>query len=148
MIIDNLLLVSDNQTFSAAAVSQNSIDTGTSAGAVNRNVATGEPVGFGLSVEASSLVSLLVELISATDGALTAGIIVHASRTFLAADVPAAALHFIQLNPGGTQPQRYLGVRVTPVGGAATATLNVWFSTKSAFSISAKSYPMNVPGGI
>jgi hypothetical protein len=118
-------------------VSTNSIDTG----AVSRDIARGEVVGFGLSIGASSLTTLLVELISATDAALTAGILVHATRTFLAADVPAAARHFVPLNPG-TPTQRYLGVRVTPIGGAATVTLDCWYTPKSMFGIPPKNVPL------
>ncbi len=131
MFIDQLGLVSENQAFVAGgAVSTNSIDTGTA----SRDVGRGEPTGFGFSIAAAAFTTLLVEIISATDAALTTGILAHVSRTFAAVDVPAGARHFILL-PAGAPTQRFLGVRVTPVGGAATVTLDAWYSAQSMFGV-------------
>lgn len=146
MFLDNLLVVSDAQAFTAVAVSTNSIDLANVT--PKREVATGEPMGFGIAVDvAASATTVLVELIQATDAALTAGIVVLSQRTFLAADMPAGALIFMPLpqNVAVAGPLRFIGVRVTPAGGAATVTLTVWLTTHNAFSVApprnyAKSY--------
>jgi hypothetical protein len=79
-------------------------------------------------------------VISATDAALTAGILVHSSRSILAADFPAGAMQFIAI-PLGTPTQRYLGLRITPVGGAATVTVTAWLTAQSLFSLLPRNYP-------
>lgn len=141
MFIDSLLKVAAAQAFVAAAVSTSSIDLG--ALATQRNIGTGEPVGFafGVGVAASST-TVKLEIIMATDAALTAGIIVLAEETRLSADLPLGALLFLGIPPG--QPAagflRFIGVRVTPAGGAATVTLSAWFTTHSMFSVLAKAY--------
>ena len=141
MIMDALLLVSDAQAFGAAAVSTNSIDLGLPGGVgtpPKREIGTGEPMGFGFQIDVSGTVApSLVEIISATDAALTAGILVHASRTILLAEALAGSLWFIPL-PMGTPTQRFLGIRVTTAGGTITATS--WLTMHALFSILAKSY--------
>src|SRR5882672_2667094 len=120
MIMDALLLVSDAQAFGAAAVSTNSIDLGTPGGVgtpPKREIGTGAPMGFGFQVDVSGTVAAsLIEIISATDAALTAGIISHVSRTIPLAETVAGALFFIPL-PMGAPTQRFLGIRVTTAGG-------------------------------
>ncbi len=65
-------------------------------------------------------------LIMATDAALTAGIVVLAEATRLAADLPLGQVLFLGIPPGAPAAGflRYIGVRVTPAGGAATVTLS------------------------
>lgn len=141
MFVDALGVVSDAQAFTAAAVSTNSIDLGSVV--PKREIAVGEPMGFGLAVDvAASSTTVLVEIIQATDAALTAGIIVLIQRTFLSADMPAAALIFFPIpqSPTVAGPLRYLGLRVTPTGGAATVTLTAWLTTHALFSVLAKPY--------
>ncbi len=141
MFLDNLLVVSDAQAFAAAAVSTNSIDLGNVS--PKREIAPGEPMGFGLQVDvAASSTTVKVEIIQATDAALTAGIIVLSERTFLSADMPAGALNFLPLPeaPTAAGPLRFLGIRVTPAGGAATVTLTSWLTLQSMFSALARSY--------
>jgi len=141
MYLDNLLVVSDAQAFTAVAVSTNSIDL--SNVTPKREIATGEAMGFGIAVDvAASATTVLFEIIQATDAALTAGIIVLAQRTFLSADMPAGALIFFPIpqNPTAAGPLRFLGIRVTPAGGAATVTLTSWLTTHDAFSVLAKPY--------
>ena len=141
MFLDALLRVSSAQAFTAAAVSTNSIDLGNVT--PRREIATGEPMGFGLAViVAASATTVKVEIIQATDDALTAGIVVLSERTFLSADMPAGANIFMPLpqNVAVAGPTRYLGLRVTPVGGAATVTLTAWLTTHSLFSMLAKPY--------
>jgi hypothetical protein len=129
MFLDNLLVVSDAQAFTAAAVSTNSIDLGLPGGLgtpPKREIGTGEPMGFGIIADvAASSTTVKVEIIMATDAALTAGIVVLAERTFLSADVPVGAMIFMPLPQGIVAAGwlRFLGLRVTPAGGAATVTL-------------------------
>jgi hypothetical protein len=143
MFIDALGLVSGSQAagqaFGAAAVSTNSVDLGTSI--PKREIGTGEPLGFGFQVSVSGTVAAsLVEVISATDAALTAGIIVHAAITIPLAAALAGSLWFIPLPPG-TPTQQFLGIRVTTAGG--TISGRSWLTTWSLFSILAKAYAKN-----
>jgi len=141
MFLDALLLVSDAQAFTAVAVSTNSIDLGNVT--PKRDIGVGEPMGFGINVDvAASATTVLVELIQATDGALTAGIVVVSQRTFLAADLPLGALHFMPWppTPALAGPLRFIGIRVTPVGGAATVTLTAWLTAQSLFSVASRNY--------
>ena len=137
MFIDQLQLVSDAQAFGAAAVSTNSIDLGTSV--PKRQIGTGEPMGFAFQIDVGATVAApIVEIISATDAGLTAGIISHASMTIALATAVAGFLAFIGL-PLGTPTQRFLGIRVTTAGGTITATS--WLSPQSMFSIQPVVYP-------
>lgn len=141
MILDALLRVSTAQAFTAAAVSTNSIDLGNVT--PKRAIGTGVPMVFGISIDVLlSATSMTVEVISATDAALTAGILVHNTRSILAADATAGALIAIGV-PVGTPTQRYLGLRVTPVGGAATVTLTAQLMPADMFSIAAAQYAKN-----
>lgn len=139
MFLDNLLVVSDTQAFGAAAVSTNSIDLGLTT--PGRQIGTGEPMGFGVAVDvAGTVAASLIEVISATDAALTAGIIVHNSRSIPLAETVAGALFFIGV-PVGTPTQRFLGVRITTAGGTISAT--VWLTAQALFSILPRAYPKN-----
>jgi hypothetical protein len=141
MFLDALLLVSDAQAFTAAAVSTSSIDLGNIT--PKRAIGTGEAVGFGFQVDvAASATTVKLEVIMATDAALTAGIIVLVEETRLAADLPAGGLLFLTIPPGEPAAGflRYIGVRVTPAGGAATVTLTSWLTSSKLFSVAAKAY--------
>src|SRR6266581_4241043 len=135
MFIDALGLVSDAQAFTAAQVSTNSIDLDPgnlpsgATGFPRRSIGTGEPIGFAFQVDvAASSTTVKLEVIMATDAALTAGIIVLVEQTRLSADLPIGALLFLGIPPGEPVAGylRFLGVRVTPAGGAATVTLTSW----------------------
>lgn len=149
MFIDSLLKVAAAQAVTAAAVSTNSIDLGLPGGVgtpLKRQIGTGEPMGFGVSVDvAASLTSFLIEVIQATDAALTAGIVSLASYSRLQADLPAGALFFAPIPQGApvAGALRYLGLRFTPTGGAATITVSAWLTTHSLFSLTAASYAKN-----
>jgi len=137
MILDNLLVVSDTQAFGAAGVSTNSIDLGLTT--PGRQIGTGEPMGFGFAIDVAATVAApIVEIISATDAALTAGILVHATRTIPLAEALAGLLFYLGL-PQGTPTQRYLGVRVTTAGG--TVSMTVWLTMFSMFSVMHRYYP-------
>jgi len=139
MYIDALNLVADAQAFGAAGVSASSIDTQLTT--PGRQIGTGEPMGFGFQVDvAGTVAASLLEIISATDAALTAGILVHASVSIPLAQTVAGALFWLGL-PMGTPTQRFLGVRVTTAGG--TISLTSWLTLQSMFSIPPRAYPKN-----
>lgn len=136
MFIDALLKVSAAQAYGAAAVSTNSVDTALLT--PGRQIGSGEPLGFGVSIDVSATVAPpIIEVISATDAALTAGIIAHGSRTIPLAEALAGSLWFIPL-PVGTPTQRFLGLRITTAGGTITATASL--TSHSLFSILPRSY--------
>lgn len=141
MYVDAPGLVCNAQAFVAAAVSTDSVDLGNVT--PRRAIGTGEPMGWGFSVDvAANCTTVLLEAIMATDAALTAGIVVLATQTRLAADLPLGGLAFLPLpaNEPVAGYLRYLGVRVTPAGGAATVTLTAWLTSHALFSVLAKSY--------
>jgi len=141
MFVDALLLVSDAQAFTAAAVSTNSINLGASV--PKREIGTGEAMGFGIAVDvAASATTVKLEVIMATDDALTAGIIVLLEETRLAADLPAGKLLFLPLPASAPAAGwlQYLGIRATPAGGAATVTLTAWLTAHALFSTAVKNY--------
>lgn len=141
MFLDALLQVSNAQAFGAAAVSTNSIDLGLPGGVgtpLKRQIGTGEAMGFGIAITTSATVAApIVEVISATDAALTAGILTHATITIPLASALAGSLWFVPF-PDGTPTQRFLGVRITTAGGTVSAT--AWLTAHSLFSIGAASY--------
>lgn len=141
MFIDALLRLSTAQAFTAAAVTTNSIDLGN--GTPKRQIGTGEDMMMAISVDVLlNATSMLLEVISATDAALTTSIVVHATRTILAADAVAGALIGMHV-PVGAPTQRYIGMRVTPTGGAATVTLTISLTATALFSIAQQYYPKN-----
>lgn len=141
MYIDALLKVSAAQAFTAAAVSTNSIDLGLPGGIgtpPKREIGTGSGVGFGFSVDvAADCTTVKLEIIMATDAALTAGIVVLVDETRLAADLPLGKLVFLPIPPGGPAAGwlRYLGVRITPAGGNALVTMSAWLTSQALFSL-------------
>jgi hypothetical protein len=139
MFLDALGLVSDAQAFGAAAVSTNSIDLGNVT--PKRQIGTGEPIGFGFQIDVSGTVAAsLVEVISTTDAALTAGIVVEGSLLIPLAAALAGSLWFVPM-PQGRPTQRFLGIRVTTAGGTITATS--WLTTHALFSVLAQPYAKN-----
>lgn len=146
MIIDALLKVMTAQAFTAVAVSTNSIDLGAAAGLGSpstRQIGTGEPMGFGFSTDvAASATTVLMEIISAADAALASSVTVVAARTVTAAQAALGAMFFLGIPPG-TPIQRYIGVRVTPAGGAATVTMSAWLTAQSLFSLLPNPYGKN-----
>lgn len=141
MFLDALNLVDDAHAYTGAAVSQRSIDLGDIT--PKRNIGTGKPVGFAFFADVlADSTTVKLEVITTTDEALSAGIIVLAEQTRLAADLPAGGALFMQLPPQGPTAGylRYIGVRCTPAGGNATVTLTVALMPLSMFSVKAKAY--------
>ena len=141
MFVDALGLVCDAQAFVAAAVSLSSINLG--AVTPKRVIGTGEPMGFAFAIDvAADCTTVKFEIIQTTDAALTAGIIVLAEATRLAADCPAGGLLFLGIPPNAPAAGalQYLGVRITPAGGNATVTVTAWLVPFSMFSVVPKAY--------
>lgn len=141
MFVDALGVVCDAQAFTAAAVSASSVNLGASV--PKRSMGDGEGLGFGFSVDvAASSTTVKLEIIMATDDVLTAGIIVLAEQTRLSADLPLGRRLFMALPKGEPAAGwlQYLGVRVTPAGGAATVTLTAWLTAEKLFSVIPKPY--------
>jgi len=139
MYLDAFLRVSNAQAFGAAAVSTDSIDLGNVT--PKRQISTGEPMGFGVAITtAGTVAATLMEVISATDAALTAGILVHSSRSVPLAETVLGALFFLPFN-SGAPTQRFIGVRMTTAGGTISAT--AWLTSHSLFSIHSAHYARN-----
>lgn len=144
MFVDALGLVAGTQAagqaFGAGAVSTNSIDLGAASVAPSgRELGTGEPLGFAFEISAAATVAATdVEIISATDAALTAGILSHQKITIPLAAALINTLWWIPL-PMGTPTQRFLGIRTTTAGGTISA--RSWLTAHNLFSLLAKAYP-------
>ena len=72
---------------------------------------------------------LTIELIEATDDALTTSIKSLASMTIPKASLVDGAAFFLGL-PGYLMSQEYFGIRFTPVGGTITGKINVYYGSK------------------
>lgn len=141
MFIDVLGRVSNAQAFTATAVSTDSIDL--SLTNPQRRIGTGEALGFGMAVIvglAGTTPTFSFDVISATDGALTTSIVVHANYTRLQADLAAGSLHFFPLPPDWPR-QRFLGARVNLGGTTPTITVTTWLTARDLFSVQPQSYP-------
>jgi len=136
MYVDALGRVSNAQAFGAGAVSTDSVDLGNVT--PKREVGTGEALGFAFVVTtAATVAATTVEVISATDAALTAAILTEAQVSIPLADAVAGFGIFIAL-PTGRPRQRFVGVRTTTAGGTISGT--AWLTSHALFSILAKSY--------
>jgi hypothetical protein len=139
MYLDAFGRVSNAQAFGAGAVSTDSVDLGNVT--PKRAIGTGEPIGFGFIVTtAATVAATTLEVISATDAALTAGILVEASVSIPLADAVAGFAIFVAFPPGRPR-QRFVGVRTTTAGGTISGT--AWLTTHSMFSIQAIAYAKN-----
>jgi hypothetical protein len=134
--VDALTRVSNAQAFGASAVSTDSIDL--TLLTTGKQIGTGEPMGFAFAVTtAGTVADTTVEVISATDAALTAGIIVHGRINIPLALAVAGSLWFAAL-PMGTPTQRFLGIRAITAGGTISGT--AWLTAAQLFSIAPKHY--------
>lgn len=139
MFIDALLRVASAQAMGAGAVSASSIDLGNVT--PKRQIGTGETMGFGVSIDvAATVAATTVEAISATDAALTAGILVHGTIVIPLAAALAGTLWFVPL-PMGTPTQRFIGIRTTTAGGTITVTAQLM--PESMFSLAQNLYAKN-----
>lgn len=146
MFIDANLKVSAAQAVVASAVSTNSIDLGLPGGIgtpLKRQIGSGQPLGFGVTVDvAASLTSCTFEIITATDAALTAGVVSLVTLSRLAADLAAGASLFVPFPVGAPIAGllRFVGLRYVPTGGAATITVSAFLTAHDLFSVLAASY--------
>jgi hypothetical protein len=143
MFQDARLLVSDAQAFTAGSeVSTNTFDTG----AVDSEIGTGEPIGFGLSVDVaadhtSGNEAYSFKVIEDDDEALGSPRVI-AEYTFLYSELTAGKKVFLPLPPGFPK-QRYLGVQFNGSSGTTPlVTGTIWLTPWSMFSIEPKSYPI------
>ncbi len=131
MYIDAFGLVSDSQAVTATAFSTHTIDlTNVSP---KRDVSTGEPVGFGVNVEAAlggTTPTLSIEAVQ-SDNANLASPDVIGSITPTQAQLGVGALHFVSL---GTVTKRYIGLRYTTGGTSPTITVSAWYGPRDLFS--------------
>lgn len=136
MFLDALGRVSNAQAFGAGAVSTDSIDLSTVV--PNRQIGTGEPVGFGFVVTtAATVAATTLEVISATDAALTASILVEATVSIPLADAVAGFAIFVAIPPGRPR-QRFIGIRTATAGGTISGT--AWLTLQSMFSVVPRAY--------
>ena len=128
MILSAEQLFSDDQAVTATAVSTNVIDLGvpgTPYGAVaplNQDVGKGAPVPVLIQVteDFATLTSLTITLeVDSTADLATAPVVVD-TQTIAVADLLAGKQTFMQYLPNGLD-KRYMGVRYTVTGSAATA---------------------------
>lgn len=127
MILSAQQLFSDDQAVTATAISTNVIDLGVrgtpydAAAALNGDIGKGTPVPVLVQVTENfaTLTSLTVTLETSANANLTSSTVL-ASETIAVADLLAGKQTFLQCLPNGVTG-RYLGVRYTVTGSAATA---------------------------
>lgn len=141
MHIDTLGLVSDAQALTATAVCTDKVDT--HAVTPIREIGTGNPLGFGISVDVAADFTTgdetyQFDIVSDTDAALGSPT-VHASFVLTAAQLPLAKTWFLPLPPG-MPTERFLGLRYTLGGTTPLLTVTAWLTTLSAFAQEPVSY--------
>lgn len=129
---------SDEQVITVAAVSTNSKQ--------KKNVAQDLGIGckeLGAVVRVDEAAvgggSLLVEIIEATNGALTAGVTSLASMTIPAAQLVEGKSHFLELPPY-VMAKEFYGLRYTPQGGMTQVTVSSYFGARQDVA-NFKSFP-------
>ena len=141
MYVDALGLVSDAQAFTATGVSTSSIDLGDVT--PKREVGTGEDLGFGLIVDVAADFTTTdetyqINVVSDTVAALSSPTIVtEAIRTNT--QLAAGEMHFFSIPPGFPK-ERFIGLQLVLGGTTPSVTVTAWLTTRSLFSILAKSY--------
>jgi hypothetical protein len=137
MFLDALGLVSDAQVIATGpALSTNVIDLGAST--PSRQIGTGEPMGFGVGIDAGATgTTVLIEVIQSDAPALSAPDVI-AVMTAAAGQFPTGRLLFVAI-PQGQPTKRYIGLRYT----AGTMTVTAWLTRHDMFSILAQPYAKN-----
>lgn len=128
MRFDVLDQLSAAQVVTAAAVSTNSKKVKT----IGQDLGVGEcelGLAFAAVSDAVGGGSFTIEIIEATDAALTAGVVSLASMTLTAAKLLAGVGFFLPL-PGYVQTKQFYGARFTPVGGTSPSlTVDAYFGS-------------------
>jgi hypothetical protein len=144
MFLDAFLRVSNAQALTATAVSTSSIDQGVVD--PDREIGTGEPIGFGVFVSVAADATTGNETyqfdVVADDDAALGSPTVLSSSIRTAAQLAAGSAHFFEV-PIGFPRERYLGMQYTLGGTTPTITLSAYLMPRSLFSILAKAYPKN-----
>lgn len=136
MYLDTYGRVSSAQAFGASAVSTDSIDLGNVT--PKRQIGTGEPMCFVfVCTTGGTVAATTLDVISATDAALTTSVLVHVSRSIPLAEMIAGAIFVIPIPPG-TPTQRYLGIRAVTAGG--TVSGSAYLTPQSMASVLPASY--------
>lgn len=141
MYLDALGLVSDAQAVSSTGVSTNTIDLGTT----GPRIGTGEPVGFGVSVDVAGDrttgdETYVVQVIQSDNADLSSpDVIGQQTLRPEAGDLAAGALHFLEV-PQGRPFKRYLGLRYELGGTTPSITVTAWLTARKLFSIAARAY--------
>lgn len=140
--IENQLSVA--QAFAATAVSTNSYQKQTAA----QDISIGRRMALLVTptVAAGAGSTHVLEVIQATDAALTAGIDVLGSVTVLAAALTVGSQFEIPI-PQGTMTKQYIGFRDTISGGVTTVTLDVYLVPQDEIS-KYKSFPKIVDAAV
>ncbi len=147
MFRDALLRVSDAQAVAASAKSTNTIDLGNPT--VLRQIGTGEPMGFAISVDVAAVITTTDEtyqfdIVEDDDAALGSPNVI-ATRAFTAAqavagDLAAGKRFFIAIPPG-LPKLRYLGLSYVLGGNADNAiTVTADLVPTSMFSMEPVAY--------
>lgn len=144
MFIDALGLVSDAQAASATAFSTNTIDLGNVT--PKREIGTGEPMGFGISVDVAADAgngdeTYLFEIVQSANADLSSPDVLI-DMAIARATLVAGYAFFIPLPPG-MPSKRYLGLRYTLGGTTPSITVTAWLTAQKLFSILAKAYAKN-----
>ena len=126
MILDITNLLSNKQSVTTTALSTNVMDLGTKGipyggNALNKDQGKGNPIPILIQVteDFATLTSLTITLEVAATSAMTSSTVLN-SQTIVAADLIAGKQTYMQCLPNGVD-QRYLAVRYTVTGSAATA---------------------------
>lgn len=128
MRFDLLDQLSAAQVVTAAAVSTNSKKVKT----IGQDLGVGEcelGLAFAAVSDAVGGGSFTIEIIEATDAALTAGVVSLASMTLASTKLLAGVGFFLPL-PGYVQTKQFYGARFTPVGGSSPSlTVDAYFGS-------------------
>lgn len=143
MFLDAYLRVSNAQALTASAISTSVIDLGNST--IRAQIATGEPVGFGLSVGVSAdhttgNETYEIDIVTDEDEAIGSPTI-HAQFVRAYSALVAGSLHFLPI-PQDSLPllERYLALSYVLGGMTPTVTVTAWLTTHALFSLTARAY--------
>lgn len=128
----------------AATVSTNSYEKGTAA----QDITIGRRLALlAMSTAApGAFTTMLIEVIEATDAALTTSVGVLASASFTAAQAARGQEMEVPI-PQGVMTKKYFGARVTITGGTTTATLDIYVVPQDEIA-KYKSFPKVVGSAI
>lgn len=122
-----------NQQVLAGSSSQVSTNSKKKPAAQDLGIGTGD-MGAAIFIDQGDLggtgTDLTIEIIEATDDALTTSIKSLASMTIPKASLVDGSAFFLGL-PGYLMSQEYFGIRYTPVGGTITGKINVYYGSKN-----------------